>query len=140
MPAPKRMFGPTREGLRMTHLGWPYPAHPRPWDELEAFYAGLGDTLTPIGDVIESVRDSASAEALAAFTSMHDLLVIELPTRKPPYDVLRVRILDDGVEIEHLSPSGHNDRIHRPADAAVPLFWRFAMEKFALPDNRESRG
>ena len=36
------------------------------------------------------------------------------------------------VLIEHLSVTGRNDRIERPVDEAVPLFWRFMIEKFVV--------
>jgi hypothetical protein len=36
------------------------------------------------------------------------------------------------VLIEHLTSTGHDERIERPASEAVPLFWRFAIEKFGL--------
>jgi hypothetical protein len=34
--------------------------------------------------------------------------------------------------IEQQSLRGHDDRIERPAGEAVPLFWRFMIEKFGV--------
>ena len=36
------------------------------------------------------------------------------------------------VLIEHLTCSGHDERIERPASEAVPLFWRFMIEKYGI--------
>ena len=36
------------------------------------------------------------------------------------------------VVIEHESATGHLDRIERPSGEAVPLFWRFVIEKFGI--------
>jgi hypothetical protein len=36
------------------------------------------------------------------------------------------------VVTEHLSTTGLDDQIARPSDQAVPLFWRFMAEKFAI--------
>jgi hypothetical protein len=36
--------------------------------------------------------------------------------------------------VEHLSTTGRDDRIARPAIHAVPLFWRFMAEEFALTE------
>jgi hypothetical protein len=38
----------------------------------------------------------------------------------------------DKVRIEHLSVTGRNDRIERPVDESVALFWRFMIEKFGV--------
>jgi hypothetical protein len=36
----------------------------------------------------------------------------------------------------HLSLTGRNDRIERPIAEAIPLFWRFVIEKFGItPDD-----
>lgn len=71
---------------------------------------------------------------------MHDLVVVETPIPKPPAEVLRVSAsgslhpaLKDGwVAVEHPTHTGRNDRIERPAAEAVPLFWRFVVEKFGI--------
>jgi hypothetical protein len=48
--------------------------------------------------------------------------------------------LSDGcVLIEHLSITGRNDRIERPVAEAVPLFWRFLVEKFGVDPNSYMR-
>ena len=75
---------------------------------------------------------------------MHDLWVASSPIQDPPLDVIVVRAPGSlyepsagNVLIEHLSVTGRNDRIERPAIDAVPLFWRFAIEKFGtVPPRR----
>jgi hypothetical protein len=42
------------------------------------------------------------------------------------------RAQPEHVLIEHVSLTGHDDRIERPAVDAVPLFWRFMSEKFGV--------
>jgi hypothetical protein len=45
-----------------------------------------------------------------------------------------------GVVIEHLPATGNNERISRPADEAVRLFWRFVVEKFGIaPASRNEK-
>lgn len=98
-----------------------------------------------MSDIVKSVMASNQARALAACTSMHDLIVVPTPIAEPPYGVVAVRapgsLYEPGrgmVRIEHLSPTGHNDVIDRPVAAAVPLFWRFMIEKFGIdPGPRE---
>jgi hypothetical protein len=70
---------------------------------------------------------------------MHDLIVVALPLPEPPFDVIAVRAPGSlreppsgEVLIEHLAPTGRDERISRPAAEAVPLFWRFVIEKFGL--------
>ncbi|SDS81377.1 hypothetical protein SAMN04515669_1995 [Jiangella sp. DSM 45060] len=38
--------------------------------------------------------------------------------------------------IEEQSVTGHDDIIERPAAEAVPLFWRFMIEKFGIAPER----
>jgi hypothetical protein len=40
------------------------------------------------------------------------------------------------VIIEHLSTTGYNDLVDRPVADAVPLFWRFMIEKFGISSKR----
>jgi len=38
--------------------------------------------------------------------------------------------------IEEMSLTGHRDLIERPAAEAVPLFWRFMIEKYGVHPSR----
>ena len=98
-----------------------------------------------VADVVASIRASA-ADRLAGFMSMHDLAVTTTPVPAVgPIDVIWVRpqhFGDSGsqdVLIEHCSATGWDDRIVRPASRAVPLFWRFALEKWGI-DPAHTRG
>lgn len=89
--------------------------------------------------VAESVRDSEAARSLAGTTSMHDLVVTSTPVVEPPLDVVIVRVPSSlhrpsagHVLIEQHSLTGHDDRIERPVAEAMPLFWRFMIEKFGV--------
>jgi hypothetical protein len=93
--------------------------------------------------VAASVVLSESTDLLAGCTSMHDLIVVPTPIPEPPYDVIAVRAPGSlanppagQVIVEHLSCTGHNDRIARPTSEAVPLFWRFVAEKYGVHPRR----
>jgi len=92
-----------------------------------------------MSDIVSSVIDSRSTHLLAACTSMHDLIVVPTPVPVPPFGVVAVRSpsslthpKDGTVLIQHLSVTGHNDEIARPVAEAVPLFWRFMIEKYGV--------
>jgi hypothetical protein len=63
-------------------------------------------------------------------------MVVAQPIPEPPYDLVAVRTPPEGrVRIEHMAVTGLRDKIERPANEAVPLFWRFMIEKFGVrPD------
>jgi hypothetical protein len=89
--------------------------------------------------IVRSVLDSNAADQLAAYTSMHDLIVVGVPIPEPPYGVVAVRAPSSlhappagQVLIEEMSVTGHNDRVERPVAEAVPLFWRFMIEKYGV--------
>lgn len=92
-----------------------------------------------MSDIVKSVLASDQAQALAGCTSMHDLIVVPTPIPEPPYAVVAVRApgslhepASGFVRIEHLSVTGRDDAIDRPVADAVPLFWRFMIEKFGV--------
>lgn len=127
-----------------------YPFKPEPWPEVAAFFQHLNEVglnLHHLSAITASVIESGVSTELAACTSMHDLIVVPLPLIDPPYGVVAVRApgsldppSDGAVRIEHLSVTGHNDRIERPIPDAVPLFWRFMIEKFGVsPARSEER-
>lgn len=108
-------------------------------------WAGLGEMadrhaqFQHMSDIVKSVLASGRTEALAGCTSMHDLMVVPTPIPEPPYGLVAVRApgslrepATGLVRIEHLSVTGHDDAIERPVADAVPLFWRFMIEKFGV--------
>jgi hypothetical protein len=121
--------------------------HPKEWADIRAFLGGIAETspqFTYLVDIIDSIIASDRGAVLGATTWMHDLIIAPLPQMDPPFDVIAVRApgslsppAKGNVLIEHLTVTGRNDRIERPAAEAVPLFWRFAIEKFGTrPPNR----
>jgi hypothetical protein len=122
--------------------GWPDPFRQRPWVEIDAFLEGMADrdpNFAHMSDIVKSVLACDRTAELAACTSMHDLVVVPTPVPDPPYGVVIVRAPSSlqrppfrHVVIEHLSTTGYNDRIERPVDEAVSLFWRFMIEKFGV--------
>jgi len=65
--------------------------------------------------------------------------VFALPQTDPPTTFVAVRApgslakpSEGLVLIEHLSVTGRSNRIERPVDETVPLFWRFMIEKFGV--------
>jgi hypothetical protein len=115
---------------------------------MSTFFAGMARRHPGFGymaAVTDSVLTSGSAGLLAGCTSMHDLIVVGMPVPSPPYDVIVVRAPGSPhpprpgqVLIEHLACTGRNDRIERPAAQAVPLFWRFVIEKYGVHPARYS--
>ena len=88
-----------------------------------------------MAELVDSVIASGQTLALAAFTSMHDLVVVARPIPEPPYDAVFVQLVLPGgqyVQIEHRTVTGRNDKIARPAADAVRLFWRFMIEKYGV--------
>ena len=127
---------------RRPSRGWPWWFVPRPWAEIQAHLDAVAQkdpTHRHLAAIVMSVRTSSQEAHLAGLTSMHDLIVRGRPVPDPPVDVVAVRspsslvrVPAGTIVIEHLSTTGHDDRIIRPADEAVPLFWRFMVEKFGL--------
>ncbi|MEV7630604.1 hypothetical protein [Actinoplanes sp. NPDC089786] len=100
-----------------------------------------------MANIVDSVFGRDAAETLAGCTSMHDLIVVTRPIPEPPYDVIRVcspssmwPVRTGHVVIEHLTVTGRNDRIERPTSDAVPLFWRFMVEKYGIAPIRTESG
>jgi hypothetical protein len=131
-----------------TH-GWVEPFRQRRWDEIDAFLGDMAarhEQFRHVSDIVRSVLESDQTKALAACTSMHDLIVVPTPLPEPPYGVVAVRApgslhepATGWVRIEHLSVTGHDDVIDRPVADAVPLFWRFMIERFGVdPGPRET--
>ncbi|MFD7653552.1 hypothetical protein ACFV4N_06190 [Actinosynnema sp. NPDC059797] len=122
--------------------GWPHPFREQPWDRIAAWFhevAAQNRHYRHMADIVDSVRACGGEERLAGLTSMHDLVVTPRPVRAaPPVEVVVVRapssglVGEGGVLIAHWSTTGRDDEIHRPADEAVPLFWRFVIEKFGV--------
>ena len=121
---------------------WPYPFRPTPWEDLARFLGELAEVHHELGHmaaVADSVVASGSADSLAGCTSMHDIVVVATPVREPPYDVVVVRAPGSlhppragCVLIEHLTGTGRDDAIEHPTTDAVPLFWRFMIQKFGV--------
>lgn len=118
------------------------PFKPRPWEQVQAEFreaAAREPRLRHVADIVDSVVRCGKTGELAVCTSMHDLVVARRPLSDPPLDVLHVSapgsqnvLLPDEVRIDHLATTGHDERIHRPVADAVPLFWRFVLEKFGI--------
>ncbi len=126
----------------MRTRAWAYEFNPRGWRDLRDWYAALTEQnpkLRYLVDIVESVESSEHSGDLAGTTSMHDLVVTDTPVPGPPNDVIIVRAPGSlhrptagCARVEHHSHSGRNDEIERPDAEAVPLFWRFVLEKFGL--------
>jgi hypothetical protein len=124
-----------------TH-GITIPFRPRLWEEIAAKLTQIADRhpeFVHMAAIAGSVTASGVAGQLAGTTSMHDILVVTAPPPDPPYDLIAVRApgslhepLPGHVLIEHLSCTGHNERIERPVTDAVRLFWRFVITKYGI--------
>jgi hypothetical protein len=122
--------------------GWRFPFEARPWADIFGDANAMAINHEEFGylaAVAASVIETQSTEVLAGLTSMHDIIVTSTPVPDAPLDVVAVRAPGllrspeaGKVLVEHVAVSGHNDRIERPATEAVPLFWRFIIEKFGV--------
>ena len=130
----------------MRSLGWNHTFVSIPWPDLRQRYEELTSRhapFCPLLDIVSSIETAGCADQIAGTTSMHDLLVVTEPVPEPPMDVLIVRAPSSLhpptaglVRIEHTTISGRTDRIERPPEEAVALFWRFVLEKFSITSGR----
>lgn len=121
---------------------WTYGFGERPWADIRSFLGGMAARYPEfryLVDITDSVIDSGAEEVLAGSTSMHDLMVVPCPVGAQVREMIAVRApgsMRPGpagqVRIEHLSSTGLNDCIDRPASEAVPLYWRFVIEKYGI--------
>lgn len=122
--------------------GWPYRFREDEWLDARQFLSEVNwraDEGHYLFAIIDSVLEHRADEMLALTTSVHDLVVALKPIDDPPLDVILVaapgsiRIhTDDSVRIDYIAVNGENTKIIRPADEAVPLFWRFLRTEFGL--------
>lgn len=112
------------------------------WEDTAAFYEELVDQhhldfVQPALAIVRSVIAEGAADQLAAHTSMHDLVVTAVPVSEKP-DWIRVAPAAETVVIRHASDlTGPGDEIERPTSEALPLFWRFVIEKFGIHPARD---
>lgn len=124
-------------------LGWPYPCQEDAWPAIAEKYhalAAMHPEFEVMAELVDSVITSGRTHDLAAFTSMHDLVVVPRPVPEVPYDTIFVQLVMPGgeyVQIEHRAVTGRNDKIARPASQAVGLFWRFMIEKYGIASTGE---
>lgn len=128
--------------MRIDSRAWTHRFDEIAWPEITARYRALAvahPEFGPLADIAGSVLTCGGERHLAALTSMHDLVVTARPVpEQPPIAVVVVRspssgfVGAGGVYIEHRSVTGHDDRIFRDGAEAVPLFWRFMIEKFGV--------
>lgn len=123
--------------------GWSYTVHRQDWQGLVEQYATLPSAMAPVAQIVASVAVSGRSEDLVFATSMWDLIVTPSPVDTPPIDVVVVRgamglrkVPADHIVVEHMPLVGQADRIERPASEAVPLFWRFMIEKYGIAPKR----
>lgn len=119
----------------MRTLGPTTPFREQPWSDIATRLHRVLDNSTsyePMLDIVDSIIAFEAEPQLAGCTAMTDLIVTSRPISSPPLDVVTVRHLYGFVTIEHVTHTGHNDRIERPAKDAVALFWRFMIEKFGV--------
>lgn len=134
----------------MRTLGWSTEFRETPWPTIAArLHGALDDSATyePVLDIVDSIIAFETDALLAGTTSMFDLVVTPKPVTPPPVDIVTVRSAYGWITIEHITHTGRNDRIQRPAQDGVALFWRFMIEKFGIhptptgaPPDRPSPG
>jgi hypothetical protein len=70
---------------------------------------------------------------------MTDLIVTSRPISEPPLDVVTFVTHMARSSSKHVTHTGRNDRIERPARDGVALFWRFMIEKLAFTPHADRR-
>lgn len=118
------------------------------WPEIADFMSGMATNhpeYRHMADIVDSIVASGVSDQLAGHTSMHDLHVVQSPVQAEPHDPIVVRSpgslrrpATGTVVIEHHASTGRVDCIERPAGEAVPLFWRFVVEKFGVQPQQGS--
>jgi hypothetical protein len=116
------------------------PFTARPWPELIDRYLDLAEShvdYLAIVEIINSVVHRDAVDRLAGNYTVGGLHVVDTELCSPPYSVITVETLgrsrssDPAVAVWQVSSSGLREEVIAPVDAAVPLFWRFVVEKFA---------
>lgn len=105
------------------------------WEQLLDRYLEGPATVreSAVTEVIRSVVQSPARADLRYTTSMWELIVAPTPGEPTPVDAVRVSTPKyPNVLISHLLLVGDADEIERPAEQAVPLFWRFMKEKYGI--------
>jgi hypothetical protein len=136
------MLTPVALHRRWRPYSWSHrPFLALPWAELADRYWQLADSapeLLSIIEIIDSVIAVRAEAALAANRTIGALNVVSVDAAEPPYAVVSVSVFPPGrsapamVQVEHVSCSGLAEVVVRPAEEAVPLFWRFVIEKFGI--------
>ncbi len=123
--------------------GWPHVVKQSDWRALLERYSTAPAAIAPIAEIVASIASSGRSDDLLFATSMWDLIVTPSPVGDPPVDVVAVRgamgmanVPAERIVIEHMPLVGMADKIERPAVEAVPLFWRFMIEKYGIAPQR----
>jgi hypothetical protein len=135
--------------MRMNSRAWPQRFDEAAWDAITSRFhemAAKHSEFRHMADIVDSVLACGGEQRLAGLTSMHDLVVTARPVpESPPIEEVIVRspsshlpVGPGCVLIEHRSYTGHDDQISRPTEEAVPLFWRFMIEKFGVEPVRSA--
>jgi hypothetical protein len=140
----------SRWGIGGGERAWDYPFGERSWAEIRSDLDEMAvghPEFRYVADVADSVVGSGGDRLLAGSTSMHDLVVVPRPVGAHVRELIAVRApgslrppsVVGHVRIEHLTSTGHDESIERPSAEAVPLFWRFVLEKYGIaPRHRSS--
>lgn len=115
--------------------GFPWAIEHDDWDVLLQRYAEAPPLIrdSAVADVVRSIAASPARSNLRYNTSMWDLIVAQAPGVPAPVDAVKVSTPNfPAVVVEHLPNVGGADRIERPREDAVRLFWRFIKEKYGI--------
>jgi hypothetical protein len=93
----------------------------QPWSEIRCFYADLvtsSSTFSSMLDLVSEIERSKYATGLFAWTSMHDLCIVQTPVSYPyhgPY--LRISTNAEGsLEFRYLDTAIENKQWHRTVE------------------------
>jgi hypothetical protein len=108
----------------------------RPWADIEATYRGRSE-VAPMLRLVEQVRASAYEPTLHAWTSLHDLCIVQAPCAYP-YDGPYLRIsprFDGTIDFRYIDTPIGNKQWHRVVneDDAFARFERFMEQLHWIP-------
>ncbi|UUW89279.1 hypothetical protein [Pimelobacter simplex] len=127
------------DNARRRLSGFPWPIANDDWDVLLQRYAEAPPLVrdSAVAEVVRSIAASSARSDLRYNTSMWSLIVAPAPGAPSPVDAVRVSTPNyPAVVVEHLANIGGADRIERPPEDAVRLFWRFIKEKYGIEGSR----
>jgi hypothetical protein len=112
-----------------------YEVEPRSWDDIARFYREeTGGSFLAMLPLVDTLRKSAAARDLWAFTSMHTLAISDSADHRTGDSTLYItcRPTEQTFEFHHHSFSGHEDCMTCSEPEALHALRTFLKYKFSV--------